>query len=99
MAVNHFGPFLFTASIFGRILEGGTPDDPSRIVNISSEGHTFSGIRFDDLDFCDGAKYNKFQGYGQSKTANMLFSNEIARRAREKAAPVVSYSVHPGGRH
>lgn len=98
MGVNHFGPFLFTALVFNRIVAGGSQGTPSRIVSISSRGHHLSGIRFDDLDFSDGNKYAKFESYGQSKTANILFANEIARRARENAVPVVAYSVHPGGK-
>lgn len=97
MGVNHFGHFLFTALIFSRIVAAGTKADPARIVNISSAGHRRTDIRFDDMDFSNGETYNKFLGYGQSKTANILFSNEIARRAKEREIPVVAYSVHPGG--
>lgn len=99
LGVNHFGPFLFTALIFNRIVAGGTLYDPARVVAISSRGHWRSGIRFGDLDFSDGSKYDRLEGYGQSKTANILFANEIARRAAEKTVPVVAYSVHPGCRY
>lgn len=97
MAVNHYAPFLFTALIFPKLRTAGTPSDPARIVNVSSVGHAYSPIRFDDLDFEGGKSYNKWLAYGQSKTAPILFSNEIARRAKEAGVPVVSYSVHPGG--
>lgn len=97
MAVNHYAPFLFTALIFPKLRAAGTPSDPARIVNVSSVGHAYSPIRFDDLDFEGGKSYNKWLAYGQSKTAPILFSNEIARRAKEAGVPVVSYSVHPGG--
>lgn len=97
LGVNHFSPFLFTALIFPRIASAGTPEDPARIVNIYSRGHFRSDIRFGDLDFGDGKDYDRWQGYGQSKTANILFANEIARRVKEKGVPVVAYSLHPGG--
>lgn len=97
MGINHFTPFLFTALIFKRIAAAGTKDDPARVVNISSGAHRVTGIRFDDLNFSDGKAYQKFAGYGQSKAANVLFANEITRRAKENGVPVVAYSLHPGG--
>lgn len=97
MGISHFAPFLFTALIFKRIAAAGTKDDPARIVNISSGAHRVTSIRFDDLDFSDGKSYHKFAAYGQSKCANVLFANEIARRAKEHGVPVVAYSLHPGG--
>lgn len=96
MAVNHFAPFLFTALVFKKLASSGTAEDPARIVNVSSWGHRFSAIRFGDPDFAEGKEYDRWMAYGQSKTANILFANEIARRAKEKRIPVVSYSLHPG---
>ena len=49
-----------------------TYDDRFTIVMLSSAGHRLSGIRFDDLQFETG--YDKWQAYGQSKTANSLFA-------------------------
>lgn len=97
MGINHFAPFLFTALIFKRIAAAGTKDDPARIVNPSSGAHRITSIRFDDLDFQEGEVYNKWAAYGQSKSANVLFANEIARRAKESGVPLVAYSLHPGG--
>lgn len=96
MAVNHWGPFLFTSLIYPKIVAAGTKETPARIVNITSRAFFFSGIRFDDVGFSDGKTYDKWIAYGQSKSANVLFANEIARRAKEKGVPVVAYSVHPG---
>lgn len=100
MASNHFGHFLFTALIFPSIVASTaatTQSSPARIVNVSSRGHRHSGIRFDDMEFSGGEKYNKWAGYGQSKTANILFSNEIARKVRERGMNIVAYSTHPAG--
>lgn len=44
---NHLGPFLFTNLIIEKVLASSAP----RIVNISSEGHRLSPIRFADYDF------------------------------------------------
>jgi NAD(P)-dependent dehydrogenase (short-subunit alcohol dehydrogenase family) len=43
-------------------------------------------------DEVDG--YPKWIAYGQSKTANMLFSLSLAEKLREKG--VASFSLHPG---
>ncbi|KDQ11814.1 hypothetical protein BOTBODRAFT_447830 [Botryobasidium botryosum FD-172 SS1] len=83
---NHLGHFLFTARIFPKLRESDAP----RIINVSSYGHRYGTIRFDDPGFSEGEKYDRFEAYGQSKTANILFSRELARRG------VVSFSLHPG---
>ncbi|KDQ11810.1 hypothetical protein BOTBODRAFT_57220 [Botryobasidium botryosum FD-172 SS1] len=84
-AVNHLAHFLFTARIFPKLRESN-----ARIVNVSSLAHTYAPIRFNDPGFSNGEKYERWEAYGQSKTANILFSRELARRG------VVSFSVHPG---
>ena len=45
---NYVGHFLFTNLIMPKILEAGKG---ARIVNVSSHGHHYEGIRFDDYDF------------------------------------------------
>ncbi|KAF8323304.1 NAD(P)-binding protein [Clavulina sp. PMI_390] len=97
MAINHFAPFLFTGLLFPLIARSGDSSFPSRIVNVSALGHRRCPIRFGDLNFHDGQDYNPWDAYGQSKTANILFSNELARRSHEKGLDVVAYSLHPGG--
>ncbi|GFY84178.1 NAD(P)-binding Rossmann-fold superfamily protein [Actinidia rufa] len=54
-----------------------------RIVNVSSEAHRFpyrEGIRFDKIN--DQAGYSSLAAYGQSKLANVLHANELARRLK-----------------
>jgi len=53
-------------------------DSPSRIINVSSYGHTFGTINFDDLMMEKG--YSSMHAYAQSKLANVLFTRELARR-------------------
>jgi NAD(P)-dependent dehydrogenase (short-subunit alcohol dehydrogenase family) len=43
--VNHLGPFLFTMLLVRKLPRGG------RIVNVSSNGYAFGGVRFDDPNF------------------------------------------------
>ncbi|KAH8551428.1 short-chain dehydrogenase [Umbelopsis sp. PMI_123] len=91
---NHIGPFLFTNLIMPKLLASKT--GAPRIVNVSSIGHIFSPIRFDDPFFDNGKTYQKFwASYGQSKTANMLFARELAKRYKNKG--LTAFSLHPGG--
>ncbi|KAF1844034.1 NAD(P)-binding protein [Cucurbitaria berberidis CBS 394.84] len=87
---NHIGHFLFTNLIMPKILASKSP----RIVNVSSDGHRFSAVRFEDPSFSGGVAYDEWEAYGQSKTANILFSKALA----EKLGPrgLKAYSLHPG---
>ena len=86
---NHLGHFLLTCLLAPAILR----DAPSRIVNLSSGGHLASDIVWDDPNFERGT-YDPFVAYGQSKTANILFTLELERRL--SARGVHAYAVHPG---
>ncbi|TGJ80817.1 hypothetical protein E0Z10_g7961 [Xylaria hypoxylon] len=90
LATNHLGPFLFTNLIMPKILASNTP----RIVNVSSDGHRLNPIRWDDYNFQKGENYNKWHAYGQSKTANMLFTLSLAKKLGGRG--LLSYSLHPG---
>lgn len=88
---NHLGHFLFANLLMNKILKSNAP----RIVNVSSDGHRLSPIRWDDYNFGqDGETYNKWRAYGQSKTANMLFSISLAEKLGSKG--LQSFSLHPG---
>jgi len=86
---NHVGHFLLTCLLVPALLAGA----PSRVVNLSSGGHVGSDIVWDDPNF-EHREYDKFASYGQSKTANILFSVELDRRLADRG--VHSYAVHPG---
>ncbi|KAK4188644.1 putative dehydrogenase [Podospora australis] len=90
-ATNHLGHFLFTNLIINKVLAAKEP----RIVSVSSDGHRLSPVRFDDNDFHGGENYNRWQAYGQSKTANMLFALSLAEKLGEKRG-LVTVSLHPG---
>jgi NAD(P)-dependent dehydrogenase (short-subunit alcohol dehydrogenase family) len=87
---NHIGHFLFTNLIMRKILASKAP----RIVNVSSDGHRASGIRFEDPNFQGGKVYDQWEGYGQSKTANILFSKSLAEKLGSKG--LKAFSLHPG---
>ncbi len=95
---NHLAHFLLTGLLWPLLNASG----PARVVNVSSEGHRRGGVDLDDPNFI-ARDYDKFLGYGQSKTANILFSRELDRHA--SGMGVHAYSLHPGriatdlGRH
>ncbi|XXG95060.1 Chitin synthase, class 2 [Hypoxylon texense] len=90
-ATNYLGPFLFTHLIMPKILASEAP----RIVNVGSDGHILSPIRFDDPNFRDESLYHTWMAYGQSKTAQMLTAISLAEKLGTKHN-LLAFSVHPG---
>ncbi|KAI0046927.1 NAD-P-binding protein [Auriscalpium vulgare] len=90
---NFLAHYLFTNLILGRIKVAASADFSPRIINVSSTAHRFSPVRFDDYNFTDGS-YTQFAAYGQSKTANILFTVELAKRYAKDG--ILSFSLHPG---
>jgi len=88
-AINHLGHFALTNRLWPALAAG----DGARVVALSSTGHKLSAIRWDDLQFEDG--YDKWQAYGQSKTADSLFAVHLDALAQD--AGVRAFAVHPGG--
>lgn len=91
LSSNYIGHFLLTNLIMPKILAAGPG---ARIVNHTSHGHRISAFRFDDPAFSGGKAYDPWSGYGQSKTANILFSVALARRLKDRH--IQAYAVHPG---
>jgi NAD(P)-dependent dehydrogenase (short-subunit alcohol dehydrogenase family) len=95
---NHLGHFVLTNLLVPLLIAAA----PSRVVNLSSGGHRGSDIIWDDPNY-ETREYDKFEAYGQSKTANILFTVELDRRLAPRG--VRSFAVHPGmiatelGRH
>ena len=85
---NHLGHFVLMNRIAGLIAPGG------RMVSLASSGHRYADVDLDDPNF-DRAPYEPMQGYGRSKTANILFAVEFDRRHRQRG--VRATAVHPGG--
>lgn len=87
---NHVGHFLLTNLLMPLIEKGERP----RIVNLSSRGHHFDQVHFDDPNY-ETREYEKWTGYGQSKTANIQFTVGLEKRLADRG--IHSYAVHPGG--
>jgi len=88
---NHLGHFVLVNRLLNRVREA----PAGRVVIVSSLAHYTSvpgGIGFDNLD--GGRSYNGWTFYGQSKLANLLMSNELARRLSGSRA--TCNAVHPG---
>ena len=88
-ATNHLGHFLLASLLAPALLAGA----PARVVSLSSRGHRFSPVVFDDIHF-ERRPYDKWAAYGQSKTANVLFAVALDRRLG--AAGVHANALHPG---
>ena len=87
-ATNHLGHFALVNRLWPAIEPGG-----ARVVSVSSRGHHLSGIRWDDVHWRQG--YDKWEAYGQAKTANVLFA--VRLDALGKDSGVRAFSLHPGG--
>lgn len=87
-ATNHLGHFALVNRLWPAIEPGG-----ARVVSVSSRAHHFAGMRWDDVHWQRG--YDKWQAYGQAKTANVLFAVHLDRLGRD--AGVRAFSLHPGG--
>jgi NAD(P)-dependent dehydrogenase (short-subunit alcohol dehydrogenase family) len=88
-ATNHLGHFQLTTRLWPALTRAGG----ARVVAVSSWGHRQSDIRWDDPHFRRG-DYQPMLGYGQSKTANNLFSVALDRRGQDDG--VRAFSLHPG---
>ncbi|MGQ4515027.1 SDR family NAD(P)-dependent oxidoreductase [Streptomyces sp. DW26H14] len=92
-ATNHLGHFGLARALHGALAEAGRGGG-ARIVSVSSSGHLFSPVVFEDLHF-ERRPYDAWAAYGQSKTANVLFAVEASRRWA--ADGITANALMPGG--
>lgn len=86
LAVNHLAHFLLTNLLLPLLKKSEAP----RVVTVSSMVHKSGRIAFDDMN--SEKTFDGYQAYADSKLANMLFANELARRAPW----LTSNCLHPG---
>lgn len=73
---NHLRHFLLFQLLKPTLLASSTPEFNSRLVSLSSSGHDYSPILFEDLDF-KKCGYDMWKAYGMSKTGNIYLANEV----------------------
>lgn len=88
IALNYLSHFAATLLLLD-VLKASAP---SVILNVSSTHHRAGRIAFDDLQ--SERSYSMNRAYCQSKLANLLFTDELARRLAGTRVGVVA--VHPG---
>jgi NAD(P)-dependent dehydrogenase (short-subunit alcohol dehydrogenase family) len=94
IGINHFGHFLLTTLLLPALEAGACRSGRfSRVVVLSSNGHRLSPMHFDDPHYLS-RPYDKWEAYGQSKTANALFAVELSRRFKDRG--IVANSLMPG---
>jgi NAD(P)-dependent dehydrogenase (short-subunit alcohol dehydrogenase family) len=95
IGTNHFGHFLLSVLLAPNLVAGAkTSGKPSRLVSLSSIGHRRSPVNFDDPNFRN-RPYDKWESYGQAKTANALFAVGFTQRFKDQG--VFANAVMPGG--
>lgn len=93
IGVNHFGHALLTHLLTPNMMEAAQAGRSARLVQLTSGAHRNSAIRWDDMHFRT-TPYDRWQAYGQSKTANTLFAIAFNRAFRDRG--ITANAVHPG---
>jgi len=84
LATNHLGPFLLTNLLRDQLVGRG------RVITVTAPSST----RVDIDQLMDKKRFRAFDTFGATKAANLLFTFELARRA--KRWEVRANACHPG---
>ena len=84
LATNHLGPFLLTNLLRDRLVGRG------RVITVTAPSST----RLDIDQLIDKKRFGALETFGATKAANVLFTLELARRA--KRWEVRANACHPG---
>ncbi|QKJ88508.1 SDR family NAD(P)-dependent oxidoreductase [Paramixta manurensis] len=88
-SANHLGHFQLTLRLWSALAASGE----ARVVALSSLGHRYSPVHFDDINY-EQRPYDPWRAYGQSKTANALFAVQLDKLGQ--ASGIRAFAVHPG---
>jgi len=92
LATNHFGPFLLTGLLLPQLVSS----QDAVVVTVSSNMHRVARSAPLGDPHVQSGVYRKWNVYGQTKLANLLFTYELDRRARAKELPLRALAAHPG---
>ncbi|KAL9088908.1 MAG: hypothetical protein Q9165_005965 [Trypethelium subeluteriae] len=92
-SANHVGHFLLTNLLVPALFAAAEESGAARVVNLTSSGYQVSPLR-DDYNYSNGAGYDHWTGYGQAKTANVLFAYGLSRRLAKHR--ITAVAAHPG---
>lgn len=87
---NHLGHFALTGRLVPHLLESDSP----RVVTVASIAHGRGDAGVLQGNPREG--YDPQESYGQSKLANLLFADELHRRATAAGSRLTSTAAHPG---
>lgn len=89
--VNYLGPFLWTLKLLPLVQKA----QQGRVIHLASMMHLLGRIQSENFNADQVKKYNGVLSYGNSKLANLLFSNILAKQLH--GSHVTSNALHPGG--
>jgi len=89
--VNYLGPFLWTLKLLPLVQKA----QQGRVIHLASMMHLLGRIQPENFNADQVKKYNGVLSYGNSKLANLLFSNILAKQLY--GSHVTSNALHPGG--
>jgi NAD(P)-dependent dehydrogenase (short-subunit alcohol dehydrogenase family) len=89
---NHLGHFVLTSVLFPYLSRNG-----AKVINVASTAHNFASRGLDMSNLNGEKSYSAWSAYGASKLANILFTQELQRRADEAGLEwLTSVCLHPG---
>jgi NAD(P)-dependent dehydrogenase (short-subunit alcohol dehydrogenase family) len=92
LATNHLGHFTLTGLLLPMLVASGD----ARVVSVASQGHRMARTAPVGDPREQHGRYRRWPVYGQTKLANLLFTFELDRRAREAGLPLKALAAHPG---
>ena len=94
--MNHFGHFLLTEELLPLVKKTAKSAGVATIVSVSSAAHysTYPEGILSMEEMLNEDRYDDMTAYGQSKLANVLFTQELAERVKNDN--VLVNVIHPG---
>jgi NAD(P)-dependent dehydrogenase (short-subunit alcohol dehydrogenase family) len=80
--VNHLSHFLLVNLLLPKLRNSGKPDDPARVVTVSSGLHYKGDLLWSEIDagrVVPDSPYDPFKAYANSKLINVIFATELQR--------------------